>query len=672
MGIIMRNGIPYGGTDNDFIVVDSLNSVSNPKTECLYCVNNQLYFYENNAWQPIGGGDSSIFEVSDNRIPVGNSNNSIQDSPFSAKEITYPLDGAWQKYRGKSINIIGVKKEQNKDYGLTLIQGDDTEQLSAPCLGISENAKVFFEEDTDLDISGNTQIFIHDGAAIHVDKTAARITQDGKRAYANNMLVTEYGQQYAHGVPEDNYYNNRPFAIFRGNPVFHMENAPTFRMKDVSSFNMAGGAAVSISGTNVGDTGPALIMEDMPVLNMQDNATLRLDGSSCIYLQSCIGNSSQAQTYGGPTPSPTISMTSLCNFIMSSMSGGTGPVLIADQTQIGWSCKGAVAMNERLNNGQGTSLSNIANIDLTTVFDVGGNTSFPFATYQDLTTEFQKPIEPAFRVGGNMKFIADGQGYNRIKIGANTNGALLVNIDPASYTATNIKIGSAYNLTSNGQKDGKITIIFDGSDSFTAFKNRSHFEIVENSVFSMRGDGDSSNIGSSEDAWLPETYPLFPSEHSSSLIMNDVARFVMRGTRSATIITKRFSNGFIPSGDYSNYLTEVPYGSLTSQDKTTCDTLIQEIKDENTKYDFSNSAVSNLTVEWDSETQTNTLNFVLDGEADFTHVDKVSNSPILELIENAEIRAEGTGSFIVKSDSVEINGVEFTNQQLQALKQLLN
>jgi hypothetical protein len=176
----------------------------------------------------------------------------------------------------------------------------------------------------------------------------------------------------------------------------------------------------------------------------------------------------------------------------------------------------------------------------------------------------------------------------------------LVNIDPASYTATNIKIGSAYNLTSNGEKDGKITIIFDGSNSFTAFKNRSHFEIVESSVFSMRGDGNSSNIGSSEESWQPDSYPLFPSKHSSSLIMNDVARFVMRGTRSAITITKKFRQSFTPEGDYSSTL--VPYNSLTLQDSMTCDALIQEIKDENTMCDFTNSTVSNLTKRWDNGT----------------------------------------------------------------------
>lgn len=50
---------------------------------------------------------------------------------------------------------------------------------------------------------------------------------------------------------------------------------------------------------------------------------------------------------------------------------------------------------------------------------------------------------------------------------------------------------------------------------------------------------------------------------------------------------------------------------------------------------------------------------------------KAENSPLMELIENSEFRMEGEASIKATTDTISINGVEFTKKQLEALQALV-
>lgn len=125
MGVIVRNGNAYGGFDKDFTVVESLASIESPKTEHLYAVGKNLYYYNGTEWIkfnpdtgiPIGTPEVKAINAEENQILVGDGDEWTKGSSFKQ------LNGSFGAGIDVSENVpieFGYRDEDDFKYGLQI------------------------------------------------------------------------------------------------------------------------------------------------------------------------------------------------------------------------------------------------------------------------------------------------------------------------------------------------------------------------------------------------------------------------------------------------------------------------------------------------------------------------------------------------------------------------
>lgn len=242
MGVIVRNGNAYGGFDKDFTVVDNLESVENIQKEHLYAVKNKLYYHDGENWIEFNP-DIEIPEIpevktinADNKMIVsGDGQGWAVGSPFYVKSFTFPSNYGWRKYQNKSVSILEGMGDM-----VAISKKSDTNDLNTPILAVSEGAKVFFEESTDIDISGESKIYIHQNPVINIDGTPRILIHNSPTFYFEDFAHLKLDDYAYVSIENSSYFNMTGTAQSSGvgaaapSPYFTMTNAAAFIMQTKS------------------------------------------------------------------------------------------------------------------------------------------------------------------------------------------------------------------------------------------------------------------------------------------------------------------------------------------------------------------------------------------------------------------------------------------------------
>lgn len=184
-----------------------------------------------------GDAENKDIEANENQILIGDGENWAKGSFLTTE--TFQYDGDWLKYAGKKINKIGVNSESKAD-GLTIFSGSDGENLSTPLIGLGQEAKLFFEDNTDIDISGFNEVFWHGKFKFHTDNVYPFTTLPTPSAVNNSD--EDYGAIDLHGTPR---------IDINGSSWFEMHHMATFLIEDYSKLKMDSLAQVCLTGSSI-------------------------------------------------------------------------------------------------------------------------------------------------------------------------------------------------------------------------------------------------------------------------------------------------------------------------------------------------------------------------------------------------------------------------------------
>lgn len=558
MGIIFRNGVPYGGDE--------------------------------------------VIEAAPNEILVGDGGKWTKGSTFFCGKYKLPTNFGWDRYRNQEIGIIGTGTNMVVLSGRPTLDG-----LNPPLIAAAGLAKVFFEDTTDIDISGDNQTYIHGKSRINIDN-------NGYRTRSNTLFDIS-------GFPTD-----CPVINIHGNSVVNMNGQPMFNMADSavavlegrSAFKMASSAIISMEGIS------RLKMDDYALFQMENGAGIRLTG-----LVRDIAPSDKYSSDDHPPASisPALMMDCGSTFIMNGAAifgrdDPRSPLLIAEPTDftfMGYHGTG------RETTGHGDGLSYKVSVDNSSICSttamgmigdsygkcpLGISTADSFKAWNPTQTiryntgqtkELMLKDEPIFRVGAGAHMILDGSGHSFIKISPESGSTIRAFIDPAKDSLFDMKLSPNTN--------GRIVYILEGKDVFIQHEDNVHLEFHDNSNIIMRGRANTKDsfkgtpwsdgkaeFGKTDTTHLNKDWsrPIKAENGSPTCQMYDESNFIMRGTWTTV---------------------DAPDG-------------------------------------WKE------------------HPDRAAGSPLFECYDEAEIRI---GSATIKADrqGVEINGVKFTNEQLQKLLDLV-
>jgi len=277
---------------------------------------------------------------------------------------------------------------------------------------------------------------------------------------------------------------------------------------------------------------------------------------------------------------------------------------------------------------------------------------------------------------GSKSFLVPSNKNPRIKISDET----MIMIDAAQGGGANwIKIGA--------DNDGLIEVSLTGN-IFQQMEHNAHSEMHHNSKFIMRGLS-SEHPWEEDGIWIPSTdsthlnqdwtRPIHPIEQDSPVLgMYDVSQFIMRGVWNNTEPNWKLGSLEI---DTDRTTAPTSFSELTIDEKDQiCKSLnaveIQESENDDNKTTFSVSSgklwITNI------EYHTKPLNWQ-------EHLNKIEDQPVVEIIENADVRIYGnselkltnysiiadSNGFTFKDNSSNAEGITFSMEDLNKLKQLL-
>lgn len=595
MGVIVRNGNIYGGLEKDFTVVNSLDTIENPIKNHLYAVDDRLYYYNGTNWTEISAESGVVRPINSNtnNILIGDGYNWAKSSVFYTKSFTLPANYSWVQYRDKVISIIEGEGDM-----ICLSKKSATENLNSPILGISGQAKAFIEENADIDISGNTQFYMHENPKVYIEGDAI-LKLDGKFCFAAD------GKSY-------------------------------------------------------------IKMDDCAGINMTNLACINMQGSESGFVE-------KDQVIGGP--SPYFGMSSSATFIMNG--GQTAPLLVANPDSfifVGEHGNGSKFNGEDWTQWRPSLEPD--DISIEPIFDPDSRSS-----------------EPYFKIGPGTHFIAettDGSSY--INIG-NKKGRNQIIVDTNEF--------GTFNLRAGADKGGIINCLIGGTNLFLQMSDSIHHEEQNDSIFIMKTTIPNE---SSKRRILGKTF-TFETSNSYS---NSTYENLSAADKVKFLAGVAFENSEVDNiGSAPQYLDSGTFSSEPAEGGTYLTTVSGYYyadshlgKDWNTIIDHNTYGTQSPIVQLYGQ-----CNFLMKGRQFMGRTaQKVSGFPLLEVADDAEIRfiggskinmnnnakitmdnigeisiiegakisMSGTGNITVDSTGITINGVNFTNEQLEALKQMIS
>ena len=572
------------------------------------------------------GGEPAV-DAQENEIVVGDGGKWAKGSTFFCKQFKLPGNWFLGKYSSINTGVIGNTS------GLIALSGnvDSDDILNVPFIAAAGEAKVFFEDAVDVDVSGDTQIYMHGRIRVQIDNTGAKTLTDrwGRtKRYNTNILFgnKQTGDSKWFDESSTPDLETCPAIIMHGNPAVEFLGQPIFSMRNCAALYLSDNAAIRATNDSFA------IFLNQSRLKMDDYSGLCMENGSMIRMTGITGAVSGE---AGPCISPAFVMDSGSTFIMQgktnmeekNFESPKSPILIADQTQLlylGQHGLGRKASEYETN----TDMKLEARVEsMSAAVKIAGDTnwagSIGIATAEDFqkdnssTTEnvtnhgreYQINLrrEPLLKVGSGAHIVADGYGESYIHIGPESGGVIRAAIDPAKNALLDIKLSP--------NADGRICYILNGQDVFVQHENKIHTELHDNSKIIMRGKARESQFDTSDREVEPwNDYRAAYGSTSSTHLNKDWSRPMTACDNSPTLQMYDESN-FIMRGTW--------------------------------KYDESKKP---------------------EGWKD--HPDKTEGNPLFECYENAEVRI---GSATIKADGegIEINGIKFTNDQLQKLLDLV-
>ena len=562
---------------------------------------------------------------------------------------TRPDNGA------KEVNGFFLKKKEGEDKTLFIA---DAFEIPSPfltlfppgesnnksnVLQIGENSHVLIRDKSDVKIgrvqtdrsSSPTRVHIFDGAKVDIDGGVSRGGNGAPEVFLHGDVKIHIDD----GVDSEEKYTGE-------NSVSGAVNGSILHMHDKSFLSMNKGSSIIASNmaqANFYSGFFAMQSEDLSDLSdFSRQPTFVMNDGSALYLN---GGPEAGQYLYHPFFELNGGSTIIFNASDSEGSGGGteyDPLLLADPTGftfIGQGSAGAIA----------------------------GST--PAEKSPDLLYYNTTPF-------GSKNFLVPSNKNPRIKISDET----MIMVDAAQGGGANwIKIGA--------DNDGLVEVSLTGN-IFQQMEHNAHSEMHHNSKFIMRGLS-SEHPWEEDGIWIPSTdsahlnqdwtRPIHPIEQDSPILgMYDVSQFIMRGVWDN--IEPNWKLGS-PAIDTDRTTAPSSFSELTINEKDQiCKSLgaveIRESEDDDNKTTFSVSYeklwITNI------EYHTKPLNWQ-------EHLNKIENQPVVEIIENADVRIYGnselkltnysiiadSNGFTFKDNSSNAEGITFSMEDLNKLKQLL-
>lgn len=441
MGVIVRNGNAYGGFDKDFTVVESLASVESPKTEHLYAVGKNLYYYNGTEWIkfnpdieiPIGTPEVKAINAEENQILAGDGDGWTKGSHFKQ------LNGSFGAGIDVSENIpveFGYRDGDDFKYGLQI--------KAVP--NIPKKIRHWSNE-----FDGPTMVA--DCGFIEM-KTAGAYQEHWtgpNMSFRGDSLIDICGSATAptySSFANQDIQNIRQSFNLPHNPniLFSNVNAPMLKMQDSAT----------------------IIMEKNSLVQMKDDAIVEIGGASKVQINGYFSTLGSDTVGGGPSPTEVI-IGPGSHFKMSGYGGSVGsssgpnstPYFCIEKDHIVLAALNPIT--DRIESADGISTS----FRPVNVFDGGiewqpnlsfGSSSSSFndkqiaahptlcddrTTLSDSMSSWNGRIQnPYVLVQGKTTMeIGDG-GALGIKMGPEAGGALGIDFTPGAGSYTYIKAGS--------------------------------------------------------------------------------------------------------------------------------------------------------------------------------------------------------------------------------------
>lgn len=220
---------------------------------------------------------------------------------------------------------------------------------------------------------------------------------------------------------------------------------------------------------------------------------------------------------------------------------------------------------------------------------------------------------------------------------------------------------------------GKITYLLEGTDVFMQHENNVHVELWDDTKIIMRGHsegatpwsdgkgqfGKTSSDSGPNHRGLDWSRPVSTTSDGPVSQMYDGSNFIMRGIWTYPEYDKAVT--FTISKSYSSIEDLLDNGTVSD-----VDAFNDAIKKTIPNYEYLKGGTLSVTGTTATVTK---FNYKPIGWEE--HPEPQDDSPILELYERSEVRI-GSAKIFADENGISINGVEFTNEQLAALKKLLS
>lgn len=512
MGIIMRNGIPYGGTDNDFTIADSLDSIENPKKEHLYSVDQRLYYWDE-EWKPYGGGEIPEIEADEGDIVIGNGKQWIKGGIFKQQEDNFDFNGhigsetdliGFNVYSNVKINKIGIQNNLENEDTFALFSGsfDINDIFSTPFLAINGDSKCFLRDACEIDIGG-------------------------KRKYDNAQLIntvsnedyTKWTGENASLRPTTGTYSVFPHIRIHGNVLLEMDNS----ISDTSLTPLGLGPKIRIHGNPIIDIDngvqatvfkggpkimihgqPNIAIEDIPRINIQDGINFTMQNQAMFSMIGFDGSESFGPTL---SPSPIFSMSGHCSFVMNTTKDEEyGPGIAINPSQI------AIAGRWTSQNNDSFGSTQVNGFDGGYFPSVNSPNSLKFSNLGTISEKsgWRIPNSPVMVINDHSFLDFDSNGSFYIKGGGQSNSESFILIDPGNSGLLSCKIAPKSSGTTN--------IIIEGHNLFYKMDDNIHSELLNGSFFIMKKE-----LEKSKGEWYSS--PDF-SEIASTKYYNNIDDFL--------------------------------------------------------------------------------------------------------------------------------------------------
>lgn len=266
-----------------------------------------------------------------------------------------------------------------------------------------------------------------------------------------------------------------------------------------------------------------------------------------------------------------------------------------------------------------------------------------------------------------------------------------------NFYGTNIQIRDNNYIVMDGKGKTNITIHPDGTNTilfnnnmFLQMTGNAHSEMHDNSCLIMRGPKNNSKVDGSSDNYSENTHlnkewvTTIKADGSPVIGMYDISQFTMRG-RWNPITTDRV---YLTNAELENIWTDfdknaVDTYTIANLPETVKNYILSKkdyLKDIEDLYDESNSNL--LKTKFTYSNYSNTLSITNIKATLDLEIKKISGQPVLEIIDDSEVRINGNSVFKLNDFIIEANhdGINFSNgndtvtfsiTELQKLKELI-